>query len=360
MNKIKKKIFVILIFLFLILLNNSSYGYTIENKISNCSSIVDYDEVIYQGIDYLKSQNLENKNSNKIYNKFSIYPKLAKFYSNNPKVEFASCFENTITMKFVDGKFIVLLDLLFTNNEFDQICDLNKYKTKANYYNIFSNKINKKALILNPAEYAYGNRHCRRIIDILHDRDYSISYLINEDVDLLFIKNNLQAEIIYLNTHGGFWDIDGDSQGDMVVVATGEYWTNKTEENYKFEIENQMIVEGVVGDKSFIAFTPEFIRYYYEEKEFPNSLVYMATCFACYDESMANVFLNKGANAYMGWKRDTFSWTNSKTSVRSFRLLSLGVPLKLTCLVIGYGGLINFLLRSKLSYCGNGFYRISK
>ncbi len=359
MDKIRKKIFVISIFLFLILFNNSTYGSSLGNKLSSSSVLIDHDEIITQGIIYIRSQMIENKNSDEINNKLSIYLKLVRFYSINPMVEFASCFENTITVKFVDGKFIVLLDLFFTNNEFDQIFDLNKYETN-NYSEIFSNKINKNALILNPAEYAYGNRHCRRIMDILHNHDYSISYLINEDVDLLFIKNNLQAEIIYLNTHGGFWDIDGDSQGDMVVIATGEFWTNKTEENYKFEIENQMIVEGVVGNNSFIAFTPEFIRYYYQEKEFPDSLVYMATCFASYDESMANVFLNNGANAYVGWKRDTFSWTNSQTSIKTFRLLSLGVPLKLTCLAIGYGGLINFLLRSKLIYYGNGFYRLSK
>jgi hypothetical protein len=195
-------------------------------------------------------------------------------------------------------------------------------------------------------------------MNILNKNDYSIDYLINTDVSLQYIIENLNEEIIYLNTHGGYWDIDNDQKGDFIVISTGEYWTNETEEKYQFEINNQMIVEGVVGNKSFITFTPKLIEFYYQENDFPNSLIYMATCFASFDKSMANAFLNSGASVYLGWKRDTMSWINSYTSVRTFNMLSKKIPVKYICFAIRYGGFFNFFLNSKLVYYGDGNFKM--
>ena len=146
-------------------------------------------------------------------------------------------------------------------------------------YNFYSdNSEGKTALVLNPSENMYGNLHCRKIIDKLLIRGYNIVYLSNEAVDLTFIKSNLSEEIVYMNTHAGYWDLDGDNVSDTVVISTGEHWTNETPEKYQFEYENQMIVEGRIGDKSFVTFTPALIEYYYKLGDFPNSLIYMATC----------------------------------------------------------------------------------
>ena len=214
------------------------------------------------------------------------------------------------------------------------------------------------ALILNPSEYLYGNQHCQKIINKLIKRGYNIVYLSNEDVDLSYIKSNLSAEIVYMNTHAGYWDIDGDNVSDTVVISTGEHWTNETHIKYKFEYENQMIVEGRVGDQNFIAFTPALIEYYYSPGDFPNSLIFMATCYAAYDNSMGKVFLDNGASAYIGWNQNTIFWTNSITSVRAFRLLSYGFTVKQVCKLIRSGGLINFFLQSKLTYYGDGNLKI--
>jgi len=216
------------------------------------------------------------------------------------------------------------------------------------------------ALILNPSEYIYGNLHCRKIINKLIPKGYNIVYLSNEAVDLSYIKFNLSAEIVYINTHAGYWDIDGDNQPDTVVISTGEHWTNETPQKYQFEYENQMIVKGRVGDNTFIAFTPALIDYYYEPGDFPNSLIYMASCYVTYDDSMAQVFLDKGASAYVGWNKNTIFWTNSMTSVRSFRLLTYGFTVKQVCNLIRSGGLINFFLLSKLTYYGNGNHKIPR
>lgn len=214
------------------------------------------------------------------------------------------------------------------------------------------------ALILNPSENIYGNRHCRIIINKLLKRGYNIVYLSNEAVNLTFIKSNLAEEIVYMNTHAGYWDLDGDNISDTVVISTGEHWTNETPQKYNFEYENQMIVEGRVGDKSFVAFTPALIQYYYNPEDFPDSLIYMATCYASYDNSMAQVFLEKGASAYIGWNQNTVFWTNGLSSVRAFRLFSYGFKVKQVCNLIRSGGIINFFLQSKLTYYGNGNYQI--
>ena len=216
------------------------------------------------------------------------------------------------------------------------------------------------ALILNPSEYIYGNLHCRKIINKLIPKGYNIVYLSNEAVDLSYIKFNLSAEIVYINTHAGYWDIDGDNQPDTVVISTGEHWTNDTPVKYQFEYDNQMIVKGRVGDITFIAFTPALIDYYYKPGDFPNSLIYMASCYVTYDDSMAQVFLDKGASAYVGWNKNTIFWTNSITSVRSFRLFTYGFTVKQVCKLIRSGGLINFFLLSKLTYYGNGNHKIPR
>ena len=185
---------------------------------------------------------------------------------------------------------------------------------KKIFYTDFSNSSEGcNALILNPSEYLYGNHQCLKIINKLIRGGYNIEYLSNEAVDITYIENNLSAEIVYMNTHAVYFDLDGDNISDTVVIATGEHWTNETPVKYQFEYENQMIVEGFVGNESFIAFTPALINYYYSPGDLPNSLIYMATCYASYDVSMAQVFLENGASAYMGWNRNTAFWTNSIT-----------------------------------------------
>jgi len=212
----------------------------------------------------------------------------------------------------------------------------------------------KTALILNPSEYLYGRLHCRKITRNLERIGYTVIYKGNEEVDLELMKTDLEVEIIYMNTHAGYWDTDGDQNPDSVVIATGEHWTDDTNTKYAFEINNSMVVKGLVGDTEFVCFTPFFIEYYYGNDSLPNSLVYMATCEASYDDSMAESFLSAGAEAYMGWSGSTVFWTNSITSSQAFRLFKRGISVEQVCNRIRYGGVYNFLFRSKMTYYGNG------
>ena len=284
---------------------------------------------------------------------------LQKWYNSNIMIEFATYTGNTITLKFIDGTFKLILDVFSNVN--NKIFNSNKEKIEFEHLITTNNDklFGNSAQLLNPSEYLYGNIHIKRILNNLINHGFNVEYVYDQDVDIPYIKNNLYAEIIYMNTHAGFWDIDGDQQGDCVVIGTGEHWTEETKTLYPFEYENKMIVEGLVGEQSFVCFTPDFITYYYSLKNFSSSLIYMATCHATYDDSMANAFLDSGASVYMGWTQNTVFWINSKTSVRSFRLLNLGLNVHQTCNIIRYGGLLNFLFQSKLTYYGDGNHKIS-
>ena len=355
--RINKLVAPSIIFIFIIN-GNLSYAQMLENSSIQILPTINHSKIIQNGIQTIVQQNKTEYKFDVIQIQSSTLKELEQWYNSHPYIKFASLVEGTITIKFIDESYTVLLDVIpqkYSENIEDK-------KTIYNYPEILFHSSEdriKSALILNPSEYLYGNRHCKRIINTLHNSGYSIEYLINTDVDLSYIRNNLNAEIIYMNTHAGFWDLDGDHQGDVVVIATGEYWTNETEEIYNFEFENQMIVEGVVGNQSFIAFTPLFIEYYYQSNNLPESLVYMATCHATYDDSMANAFLESGAKAYLGWTRNTIYWTNSYISVIAFKLFSKGFTVRQVCLLIRHGGMINFFLRSKLTYYGNGRCRIA-
>jgi len=351
----KKKRYIAII-LTLTSILNGSLSYAQQSTISTFNlqdyEEINYNKIINQGLEIV----LNNKNLD--YIDLNGLIKLEKWYNSHPMIEFASIIETTITVKFIDGSYTVLIDIFLFED--DSTSEYGKCYPSSNIYSIntLNNRSEQTALILNPSEYLYGNHHCKKIINKLIGKGYNIVYLANENVDLPYIEYNLEAEIIYINTHAGYWDIDGDRQFDAVVIATGEYWTNETKEIYKFEYENQMIVEGRVGDNSFIAFTPLLIEYFYEPHDLPDSLVYMATCYATYDDSMANAFIESGADAYMGWTRNTVFWTNSLTSILVFRLLTRGFTVDQVCKLIRYGGFLNRLLRSKLTYYGNGKHKL--
>ncbi len=277
---------------------------------------------------------------------------LETWFNLHPLIDYASLIGSSITVKFIDGSYVVLMDPLFEKQGF--LGDA----PNPSFYKIYTGSSNKTAVILNPAESMYGHYQCQRIISTLLNLDYSIEYRANQAVDVRYIKNNLSADIIYMNTHAGYFDVDGDHQADAVVIATGELWTNETEQKYTYEYQNHLIVKGMVGDQGFVAFTPAFIEEYYTQEQFPDSLVFMATCYALYDTSMAQEFLDAGARVYMGWSQNTVFWTNSKTSVQAFRLLSYGLTVQQVCRLIRTGGFYNWLFHSKLIYFGDGSYQL--
>jgi len=346
MVKQQRKRFYGLLLLICLILGSASVQTHLAQQQSPLSTSIPYDEIIHQGI---LDGGIEQQDSQ---GRSSFLSKLERWYSSHPLIEFASLVGTSITVKFIDGSYIVILDPLQRKNEY--IID----PPSSFLHERYGIVKDKSALLLNTAEYMYGHRQCQNIIATLLRHEYSIEYLANEAVDLSYLRHNLSADIIYMNTHAGYFDVDGDHQADAVVIATGEFWTNETEQKYAFDYQNKLIVKGMVGNQGFVAFTPAFIDYYYVPGDFPDSLVFMATCFATYDASMAQEFLDAGASVYMGWSQNTIFWTNSKTSVNSFRLLANGLTAQQVCKLIGSGGFYNWLFHSKLIYYGDGEHRI--
>jgi hypothetical protein len=268
---------------------------------------------------------------------------------SHPDIKRSSRILQFITVEFSDGYQLVILEPKISEK---RPIDYNNYIEKS------KNKNTASALLLHPFAQIYGTRQCRIIRRILALKNIESIYVDNYRVNLNFIEQNLSSDIIYMNTHAGYWEINQSIQTQAVVIATGEQWTNNTPSEYHFEYQNKFIVEGLVGKTSYIAFTPALIDYYYNDSTFMDSFIYMATCHASYDDSMASIFLEKGASAYLSWTGDTVFWTNSLASIWTFRLLSLGISIERICDIIGNGGLYNWLFDSRLSFFGNGNYTL--
>jgi hypothetical protein len=78
-------------------------------------------------------------------------------------------------------------------------------------------------VVLKIADYMYGYRHYKNIITALLRHEYSIEYLANKTVDLSYLTYDLSTDILYMNQHAGYFDVDGDHQADARVVVTGEF-----------------------------------------------------------------------------------------------------------------------------------------
>jgi hypothetical protein len=308
--------------------------------------LISSDDIIQEGIRWIRTEH------DPLVTESEHLVELETWLNLHPLIEYASLIGSSITVKFIDGSYVVLMDPLYEKQGF--IGDV----LNPSYQERYTGGTNKTAIILNPAESMYGHYQCQRIINTLLNLDYSIEYLANQAVDVTYVKNNLSADVIYMNTHAGYFDVDGDHQTDAVVIATGELWTNETEQKYAYEYQNHLIVKGMVGNQGFVAFTPSFIKEYYTQKQFPDSLVVMATCYALYNPSMAQEFLDAGARVYMGWSQNTVFWTNSKTSAQVFRFLSYGLTVQQVCRLIRSGGFYNWLFHSKLIYIGDGTYQL--
>ena len=340
------KILIILLCFFLFFGNTSAQVHQ-QAQPHVSTNLIAYENIIHEGIECVQKEMNNHSDSQEYLNE------LEAWFNHHPLITFATRIGTSMTLKFIDDVYIILMDL--------DLFILQPAVVTDSFHSFIDERYgsgNHKAVLLNAAEFMYGHRQCKKIIATLLRLDYSIEYIANHAVDLHYMKNNLSVDIVYMNTHAGFFDVDGDHEADSVVIATGEYWTNETEETYAFDYENKFIVKGMVGDQAFIALTPAFIEYYYSEAGLPSSLVFMATCYASYDSSMAEQFLQVGAAVYMGWSQNTVFWTNSRTSVTAFHLLSYGLSVQQVCRLIRSGGFYNWLLHSKLTYYGDGTYRL--
>lgn len=327
----------IFVFIILILLTSSPSLAGLTQK------ALDHNEIVTRIISTIEKIDIQYMKGHTTYQKL-----LTDRLQSHPEIKQTITNHNSITVEFNDGYHLVIIDPKIPEKTPIINRHINTPETAAE----------SSAVLLNPFAWVYGDRQCRIIKRILSSNEISSIYVENEKVDLRYIENNLSSEILYMNTHAGYWEINDSTRNNSVVIATGELWTNTTPSKYHFEYTNNLIVEGVVGKTSYIAFTPALIEHYYNESAFNDSFIYMATCHALYDESMASVFLDKDARVYVSWTQDTVFWTNNLASIWTFRLLRLGLPIKNICERIGSGGFYNWLFESELSYAGDGDFTL--
>ena len=141
----------------------------------------------------------------------------------------------------------------------------------------------------------WGTEFLDGINTLLTDLQFTrlnVNYFKNEAADLHSLRTLSQYGMVVIHTHGG---LDKDSN---VIFLTGEEVT--------YEID-EVLLEWILGNimpipfkgKTLWAVKPSFISMH--NNSFPNSIIYNGSCESAHNNTMANAFLNKGANTYYGF-----------------------------------------------------------
>ena len=128
--------------------------------------------------------------------------------------------------------------------------------------------------------------------------NFNVAYLKNEQADLAALRTLGEYGTIVIHTHGG---LDKD---DNVIFLTGD----------EVDISFDEIFEWIMGrvmpiphqGKDIWAVKPSFITAY--NQSYPNTIVYNGSCESYRNNTMANAFITKGANAYFGFSQTVRSW----------------------------------------------------
>lgn len=334
---------------------------------------IEYDKIVDAGFHQLEEwKQTESKLGHSINNQEtykSLLTRLQKWYESHPQVDFASLTDNSMTIKFCDGFYEILMNLIpSSSNTFNTEYGLSFIEPFAG---IVSQKQHcstvRRALVLHPFYWQVIKQvNCPLLASgaflkfRLRIAGLSVvDYKEDEEVNIDFIKSGLVADVVFNFGHGGYRDLDGDSKKDTVVLCSGEPWTNDTPQKYLFEYNRGWIVKSGIRDgnstKYFVGYCPGLIKYYYTNSFRDGTLIFMATCDSLKDCDMAKAFVDDaGADAYIGWTGHALSWPNAIVSHTAIRLLSKGWTVEKVCNKIGYGCLLHIILGCRLAYYGDG------
>jgi len=188
----KKRFLTVLLLWFLVVGGTASHGGASPYPSGNDASFFfPCDDIIRQGQHEIAGEPEQMEEST------FLLQKLESWYNTHPLIEFASLVETTITVKFIDGSYMVIMDMVSDKKD---PRDDSSLPHSQQYSQVSSNHT---AVVLNADEYLYGHHQCKKIISTLLKKDYMITYRANEAVDLSFIRHNLSADIVYMNTHAG-------------------------------------------------------------------------------------------------------------------------------------------------------------
>jgi hypothetical protein len=148
----------------------------------------------------------------------------------------------------------------------------------------------------------WGTEFLDNVKNIIEDSEcpnFNINYVKNSTADLNVLKTLSDYGLIVIHTHGG---LDADNN---VVFLTGD------EVDY---LNMDELLEWLLGriysvpfhGKSMWIVKPSFITAH--NGNYPNSIVYNGSCESAHNNTMANAFINNGANTYFGFSQTVRSW----------------------------------------------------
>lgn len=126
----------------------------------------------------------------------------------------------------------------------------------------------------------------------------------NQDVMVDDFKTLSDYGLILVSSHGDNWygGLSGDNvcaeglQQSQVIIYTNQPLTSENLPIYEADLMARRLAVGVNGN---LVVLPSYISHY--NGNFPNSLVYIATCRSSYNNTLQSAFLGKGAGAYFGF-----------------------------------------------------------
>jgi hypothetical protein len=124
------------------------------------------------------------------------------------------------------------------------------------------------------------------------------------DVTVDDFKTLSNYGLILVSSHGDNWygGLSGDNicaeglQQSQVITYTNQTLTAENLPKYEADLMARRLAVGVNGK---LVVLPSYISHY--NGNFPNSLVYIATCRSSYNNTLQSAFLGKGAKAYYGF-----------------------------------------------------------
>jgi hypothetical protein len=172
----------------------------------------------------------------------------------------------------------------------------------------------RKAIVLAPFNWDFGaTDDAPGIYQILNSSScptFDISYLLNSAVTVDVIKTLPQYGIVAITTHGdtyykGLLSLWQEKWGwnfwfGQVVFLTGQTATAANKIVYEKDLKKGRLAITSNASGGYYAILPSFIRYY-AVSTYPDSLVYIGACRSTYNDSMANAFLDSGAETYLGY-----------------------------------------------------------
>ena len=173
---------------------------------------------------------------------------------------------------------------------------------------------NNKAIVLGAFNWDFGVTDdapgIQQILTNTSCPSIDVTYLLDNSVTVGVMKTLNQYGIIVMTSHGdtyynGILSLWQDKWGwnypfGQVVILTGEQATTANRAANEIDLKQGRLAITSSSSGGYYAVLPSFIRHYAGEG-YGNSLIYFGSCRSTYNSSMADAFLDNGANTYLGY-----------------------------------------------------------